>query len=384
MFVVLAIILLGVIVTAHEFGHFLAAKSFGVGVVEFSVGMGPRLFAWKGKETVYSLRLLPIGGYCAMYGELSPEADGKGEETGTAAETKPSRFPAYKTDWPSGRALTAASKWRQMVIYAMGPLFNVFLAFLAALVIVSLPDAPYGRAYIEDFVEGTTVAQEAGIEIGDYIVSVEDRDVLISPDYSTFLDTHPKLDETGYRVTLYRPSTDGTYTAFVRPDAETGLIGIRMRASEVTSMKDRFAASYGLMRHWALTVVDSLGMLIRGDAHITDMSGFLGMTSVMGESMEEAAKEDMAPQVSGGLNFNLLRTAMMLIVFISINLGIMNMLPIPALDGGRFLMAWIEGAFNRQIPMKVQLALNTVTMGGLLLLIGVVTVMDALRLFGVM
>lgn len=374
MYIIFGILILTFIVCAHELGHFLAAKMFNIGVVEFSIGMGPIVAAKRFGETVYSIRGIPLGGFCAMYGELSQEAAGKTDPR----EGKPSlRRPAFKTDWARERAFTAQSKLRQVIVYLAGPFFNVVLAFLAAVILVFVPGVRMGLSVVTELSDEVHVAEEAGILPGDIILAVEDRDCYTSLDFSSYLTTHPKLKETGYRLVLTRPG-EGAYSVFLKPDAETGLVGIVHGGTELDGIWGRFKGAYSAVRTMFLSCTDSLAMLIRGDASVLDMSGFVGMTDAMGSAMKSAAEEGAVSQE----RFTLMKTVLSLIILISVNLGIVNMLPIPALDGGRALIAWFEGMFEKTVPEKFIMLANGLSMAALLLLIAVVTLADVCRIIG--
>lgn len=378
MFIIFGILILSFIVFFHELGHFLAAKAFHVGVVEFALGMGPRVVSRRIGETVYALRLFPVGGFCAMYGETSAEAKDKGQEN------EKSRRMNYKTDWAPERALNKATKAKQVLIYLAGPMFNILLAFLAAFFMTFVPDVRMGLPVIASLSEEVHVAEEAGIQPGDTILAVEDRIVRHSQDYSTYLSTHPKLEKSGYNLILRRPDGE-IYQTFLVPDAETGLVGIAYAAGPNTpGFNGKLLDAFYSVRHWALVCFDSLGMIVRGDAGIADMSGFIGVTSFMGGSLESAASQGTVEMTGLPVYISVLRVVLSLITFISVNLGVMNMLPLPALDGGQMLICWAEGAFNKTVPERAQNMINAVGFGLLLILIGTTTITDVLRLWGIL
>ena len=185
MYFILAIIIMSAIIMIHEFGHFLAAKYFRVGIIEYSIGMGSLLFAYRKKDTVWSLRALPIGGFCAMYGENSVEAkdkdaekiDGKKQKTPLLNKLLDVKVPEFKTDWRDDQAYDRKSKIAQIIILFAGPLSNILTGILCACIYVAVCGAQT-LPVIEGLVPETPVAKEAGVEIGDVITGVNGRKVL--------------------------------------------------------------------------------------------------------------------------------------------------------------------------------------------------------------
>lgn len=373
MFIILSIVLLGLIIIVHELGHFLAAKLFKIGVVEFALGMGPVIASKRIGETVYALRLFPVGGFCAMYGENSVESNGKGD-----AGTGRKRRPDFKTDWEEDRSFLKASKLKQIGVMLAGPAFNVLLSLAAALLLCLVPGVKLGPPEVAGLSDEIAIAREAGIEPGDRLVAIEDRMVYNHQDMGMYLNTHPALRETGYDLVLKRPDGE-VYQVFVIPDKATGLIGIQTAGTDCGGLAS-IPAAWNLTRHWFLTCTDSLAMLARGDASILDMSSLIGVTSVMGDTMSSSAES--ASETGRAPAEAVLMTALNLVCFISVNLGIMNLIPIPALDGGRALIAACEGIFKKSVPERVQILANAASFGVLLLLMGVTAIMDVLRITG--
>lgn len=384
MFIIIALLVLSIIITVHEFGHFLAAKSLNVGVVEFSIGMGPVFCHKRIGETVYSIRILPIGGFCAMYGEQSVEAKGKGEaKDGGELENRM----GFKTDWEPERALSAKSKWQQLFVMIAGPLFNILLAWLASFILTFTPNSYLGQPVVLELSNDVHVAEEAGILPGDVILAVEGREVKNFQDFSVYLSTHPAVYDTGYTMVLKRPDSDGNgtpdvYQVFIKPDAETRLIGITMKGTSVgPTFLDHVTMSAYNVRHWALVCTDSLAMLFRGDAKISDLSGVVGITSFVGTAVEDSiasAENDETGETNAVMS--VFTTLLSILTFISVNLGIVNMLPLPALDGGHSLICVIEGIAKRDIPEKALNVINAVGFAMIFGLFGVTLIADIARL----
>ncbi len=371
-----AMLILGTIIIIHEFGHFFAAKIFGVGVVEYSIGMGPMLFCFRKKDTVWSFRILPIGGFCAMYGENSLEAKDKGSDKD---EKKKKTFfqkyiqitddPQYKTDWKPEQALNAKEKWKQLLIYLAGPFVNIATGFLIAIIYIGI----YGGAqapYITDFLGDDVPAIEAGLQIGDIITKVDTRKVLTAMDYQEYTRTHTDTTHESYVMTVNRNGEELSFRVY--PDKETHLIGIHINTK--FENKGFFGTiRYGIHEamYWLRMSVDSIHMLAHKTAGLNDMTGVLGTTVVMKNNMEEAA--EMGTKT-------LIKVIMVLFMFISINLGFMNLLPIPALDGGRALIIWIEGAFNKTIPQNIEYWVNVASFSFVMLLMLYTLVNDFIKI----
>ena len=360
MSIILAIIVFGIIIAIHEFGHFFMAKLFKVGVMEYAIGMGPMIFGKRIGETVYSLRAIPFGGYCAMYGEESLEAGNKGEEQeNNEEENKKKLFKRkieYKTDWTEDRSYNSKTPLQRILILFAGPFANLILGFSLALLSTGLW-GNYAELNIKEVYQDSP-AMEVGLEVGDVIVAINDRNVLTFNDYEEYKLTHNNLIKDGYSLTIERNGE--TLTKFVKQDETTGLIGIRINTEiEKKNFPDSFKYALNDTKYWCLTVFDSIYMLVNGEASVKDMSGAVGITSMMGDTIETASEHGTSVVVE---------TIFTLIMFISINLGIMNLLPFPALDGGRILFTTIEIIINRKIPTKIEAAVNGIGMACLMVL----------------
>lgn len=328
----------GVIIMIHELGHFLTAKLFHVTVDEFSLGMGPAIFKKERGGTVYSLRAFPIGGYVKMQGE-DPEEDG-------TRDTDPGKF--YNKPC-----------WQRMIILAAGALMNLLLGLVVAVVMtLCLPAVPTNTVAL--FAEDAS-SEQTGLRIGDEIVKIDGVRVYTDQDI----------------VTQLLRSDDGVYEFVVKRDGEkVSLSGVTLQ-SEGGSLKLDFkvqAAKKGVINtisYSARAFVSitrsiwlSLGELIRGKVGFSELSGPVGVGEVIGKA------------VSAGLD-----TFLYIAAFITINIGVFNLLPIPALDGGRLLFVLIELIFRKPVAPKYEGMIHFV---GLMLLLGLmvaVTAKDILHLF---
>lgn len=307
--IIIAILLFGFIVLVHEFGHFLFAKLNGIGVVEFSIGMGPRLFSVVRGETRYSIKLLPFGGSCMMVGEDEQQADPK------AFNNKP--------------------VWARISVIAAGPVFNMILAFLFAFIVVSIQGHDY--PVISEVMDHLPAA-EAGLEPGDRITMINRQTISSSRDISLYFMSHP-----GETVTIsYRRDEGGSQiqgTAKITPvyaaERKSHMIGIRFVPPQpVTSAGELVSCSAYELKYWVSTTFTSLRMLVQKQVALDEaVSGPIGIVSMVGETIE-SGREQGPVSVLYYLSF--------WVLLLSANLGIMNLLPLPALDGGRLVFLFLE------------------------------------------
>lgn len=382
MYIIMAILLLGIIIMLHELGHFLFAKSFGVGVIEFSIGMGPVVYWKRIKDTVYSIRLLPIGGYCAMYGENAPETADKGEKTDDKENEKKKKKerkpliapPEFKTDWKYEQSYKAIPKWQQLIILLAGPFTNIITGFIVALLSIMI----FGGAVkpvITGFSDTVHVAEEAGLQIGDEIIAVDDENIITFQDYSLYTRCYKDKTQYGYNLTVKRENGDASNIITVRlvPDEETGLVGI-MAANglERKNFLDTIKYAGNQSVYWIKATAASFHMVASGTVQLSQFTGIVGTTAIMNNTLEDA-------DTTAG-SVGVIRTLFALFIFVSTNLGLMNLLPLPALDGGRALITWIEGAFEKTVPEKVEYALNAMGMLFILFLMGATFINDIINL----
>lgn len=321
MTIVLFILIFGVIVIGHEMGHFLLAKANGITVVEFCVGMGPKLLRFKRGQTEYSLRLLPIGGACMFEGEDGLE---KGEDGGKK-ELSPGAFPN-------------AGVWARISTVFAGPFFNFLLAYVLAMIVVGY--AGSDRPVLLDVIDGYP-AQEAGMQGGDQILRMNGERIRVAREI--WLNTQAHAGET-MEVEYLRDG--GTYTVTLVPkyDEESGryLLGFQGYGEYVDCRNAGiFRYSYYEVRYWLKATVKSLGMLLSGKAGKDDISGPIGMVQVIGE-----VKEQAEPYGGWIVLLNMINIALLL----SVNLGVMNLLPLPALDGGRLVFLIVEAIRGKPVP----------------------------------
>ncbi len=349
MFILIAILLFGVLVFVHELGHFLTAKAMDVQVNEFSICMGPAIFKKQKGETLYSLRCIPIGGYCAMEGEDE------------------------ETDNP--RAFSSKAWYQKLPILAAGSFMNFLLGVLILLVVYSC-SAGVSTSRITGFFDDGSL-QRAGLQVEDELYRIDGRRVYLYSDIGMLLDRN----KTGvYDLTVKRDGKtvelqnfELTKKLLTENGVEQYRYGIYFAAEEMNFGR-LLKTTWNTAMDFTRLVWMGLEDLISGFASVKDMSGPVGIVSVIAETGEQSAT------VSDGL-----LSVAYLGAFIAINLAVMNMLPIPALDGGRIFLLLVSSAFTavtkKKIPAKYESYVHAVGMVLLLAFIAFVTFKDIWKLF---
>lgn len=301
--IILALLIFSLIVLFHEFGHFLLAKRGGIGVTEFSLGMGPRLFSKQIGETRYSVKLLPFGGSCMMVGE-----DGESDEE---------------------NSFGSKSVWTRISVVAAGPIFNFILAFFLALFIVGSIgyDAPDIVAVMDGY-----PAAEAGMQPGDRIVQMNKTHIHVYREVSLYVQMHQ-----GETVTVTYERDGERHAVTLEPKmSEYGTYLLGFQGSGVRAKGNVFQTVYYSayeVKYWISTTLKSLAMMFHGQVSADDISGPVGIVNAIGNTYE-ASRED------GG--FYVWLNMLNISILLSANLGVMNLLPIPALDGGRLVFLLLE------------------------------------------
>ena len=350
-YIIIAIVIFGLLIAIHELGHFLVAKACGVKVLEFSIGMGPQLWHKEGKETQYSLRLFPIGGFCAMEGE-----DGESDDP---------------------RAFGNTAGWKKFLVLIAGSASN-FIAGMLLILCLFAASTGYVSTTLSGFVGGFPCQGETMLQAGDEIVSIDGSAVLLYSDISTLLNrgngkTHDiVVRRDGEKITLNDlPLTPREYEVEGKKVTMYGLYFQSKEATFGSKLRLGLANSVDFVR----MIWWSLEDLFTGAVGFSALSGPIGIVDAMGQMAESADGVRQAVD-------NLLYFA----AFLAINLAFMNLLPLPALDGGRVFFLILNGLavllFRRRIPAKYE---GYVHFGGLVLLLGlmvVVAVQDVYRIIG--
>ena len=315
--IVIALIIFGIIVLIHEFGHFLFAKLSGVKVVEFSVGMGPRIFSVKGKDTKYSLKLLPLGGSCAMYGEDDDE------------------------DAPG--SFNSAPLFGRIATIAAGPIFNFILAFLVAIFIVA--NVGVDKPVISGFVSGLP-AESSGLMAGDEIKEINGKKVDFYRNVSTYLFLNQGKDI----VLTVKRNGNEEKTVNISPvyseENSQYMIGIRSSGyQKLNNPLEIIKYSVLEVKFTISMTVESLAHLIKGKVDVGEVSGPVGIVSMIGDTVNESKPYGI---------FVVLLSLSQMVLLLSANLGVMNLLPLPALDGGRLIFLFLEAIFRRPLNRKIE------------------------------
>ncbi len=349
MTILIAIIIFSIIILFHEFGHFVLAKRNGVKVTEFALGMGPKLIGIKKGETLYSIRLLPFGGYCAMLGEDTASDDD---------------VPEADKD----RTFHSKGVWQRISVVAAGPVFNFILAYVFAMFIVSV--IGYDTPVVYEAQAGGP-AYEAGLQKGDVIRSVNGHDIHMYKEFRAYIlfegDTHSSME-----IVYERDGTE--HTAYVTPVENGGVKQILLSGGEYekTDFFGVLKYSFYEVRYWISTTIKSLGMLFSGQVTADDVSGPVGIVSMIGDTYQ-AAREYGALDVA----LNLANISILL----SANLGVMNLLPIPALDGGRLVFLFIEAIRRKPVSREKEGMVHTVGLMLLMALMVFIMFNDVRKLF---
>lgn len=360
MSIILTLLVFTLIVVIHEWGHFWMARRQGIFVEEFAVGMGPAVWKHKTKkELLISVRLLPIGGFCRMKGE---EADESGQ---------PPEPDAFNAKSPGARAMVAAA----------GPVMN----FVLALVLLLIFNALYGYANTEiAAVEADYPAAAAGLEVGDEIVGFNGESVHVYNKIS-FLMMDYTEGETLELVVEKADGSEKTLTFTPKFDEEQQRyrmgfsVGMTESLGEEISDRGFFAALWELIAYsfWFLlyqieVTIRSFAMLFTGALGLDAVAGPIGMVSIVGDTYKAAASYGVMAVISSMAS---------LMTLLSANLGVLNLFPIPGLDGSRIIFCGIEKLRKKPLNPKVE---NMIYLIGFVLLFGfmiVVALNDVLRLF---
>ena len=350
-YILAAILVFGVLIAVHELGHFMAAKACGVRVNEFSIGMGPALWKKQKGETQYSLRLLPVGGFCAMEGEEEDSDD-----------------PA---------ALNNQGFWAKLLIFAAGAAMNFIAGLLIILVLYAGAKAFY-EPVITGFADGCPLeSAEGGLQTGDRIVRINGERVYVYSDIRLLLGLNKTgvfdlvVERNGEKVTLTDfPMAPQTYTD--QNGASYTSYGLYFGAEKAT-LGRKLSYTWNNAVDFVRLVRLSLQMLLTGEAGVKDLSGPVGIVSTMTQVGEQAGSVRAAAE-----------NIAYLAALIAVNLAVMNLLPLPALDGGKIFFLVINAIgmllFKKQIPAKYENYIHFAGLVLLLALMAVITLSDVWKL----
>ncbi len=362
MSILVSLLIFGLVIIVHEYGHFIAAVKSGILVEEFAIGMGPLIYQKQGKETLYSVRAFPIGGYCKMLGE--------------------------DEDNRSDRAFNAKSVWARIWVISAGVVMNSILAFIIF----------FGFNLKQGFVEPVVYAAnegypaaEAGLQKGDRIYSVDGYKIGTQEELTLRLSDASKVDvangeepvvdlvyiRDGEKIqtdmALKKDITGKRYVIGFNVNRKTGLLGEEVEGFEKATLGDTVKATFGDMAFVVESTIYGLGKLFSSKDALDQMAGPIGLIGAMGDSYENSVE-------TGGLSmafYNMIY----IMGLISANLAVFNLLPIPALDGGRLVFLLIEAITGKQVPPDKEGAIHFVGFALLMSLAVVVAVSDIYKIF---
>ena len=342
--IIIAVLLFGFMIFIHEFGHFFTAKLSGIRVNEFAIGMGPTLFHFQKGETKYSLRLFPIGGFCAMEGEDDDSLD--------------------------DRAFNRKPVWKRILVVVMGAVMNIILGIILMMIILGQQPA-FSSTTIAQFSKNSAL-QSAGLEVGDTFVSVDNYRTYGDMDLSFALST---ADPSSVDITVKRGGEIKKFdnvrlqsTKYNGKNVVTldfAVLAIKKNAGTLIAKSMQDVVSTVRMVWYSL-----IG-LIGGKFTLNDMAGPVGAATVIGQAVSSGLKESFL----AGLN-----NVIYIMMILTINLGVINLMPFPALDGGKLLLLIVEGIRRKPINVKY---VSWIEAAGFVVLIGfmlLVTYSDILRL----
>lgn len=340
--IILAIIIFSFIVFFHELGHFLLAKKNGIDVDEFALGMGPTLYSKKYKGTKYAIRLFPIGGFCAM---------GEDEEA---------------TDSPNN--FNNKSVWARISVILAGPMFNFILAIIFATILTAM--VGYDRPVIESVAEGFP-AEEAGLREGDRIVRMGEKKIRIFREITIYNQFHQGED---VEITYSRNGEEHRVTLSPKEDEELGYSRLGITSEGYRKANALEAVRYGAysVNYWISTTVESLKMLITGKVSINNLTGPVGIVDVVEDTYQESKSYG---------NFVVLVELLNIAIMLSANLGVMNLLPFPALDGGRLVFLFLEAVRRKRVSPEKEGYVHMIGIVLLMLLMVFVMFNDIRRVF---
>ncbi len=354
-----AILVFGAMILLHELGHFLAARHYGVRVEEFSIGFGPALFTTVRNATRYSVRAFPLGGYTLLAQENDTDDDAENGRAQLALR----QADAQGKICVDGKGFAEAGVWQRFFIIAAGALMNFLLGFVLLLVLQSFQDG-YATRVVYDFLDGAT-SQSDGLKAGDKILRVNGRVCFVWSDilYELTSDDDRTVDLTVLRDNR-RIKLPSVHIAMA-VDEEGNELPVDFH---VRGLKNKptvvVQAAMGDFLYYARALARGFLDLFRGMASVRDLSGPVGVVSAVHEAIQYGWQDVVS-----------------LAAMLSINLGIVNLLPIPALDGCKLLFLAIEGVFHRKLPARMETAVTLAGMLALVALMLFVTFNDLLRVF---
>ena len=372
-----AVFVFSAVIAIHEFGHFAVAKLCGVQVNEFSIGMGPVLLKKMHHGTQYSLRALPVGGFVALEGEESPESrQAEGEERSdleerplsqrSGADSSPNGGASNGEELfqPTGKPLNEAPVWQRALIMAAGACMNFLLGFVVMAIVLAAQNEPITSRVIYAVEDGALCGQ-TGLEAGDKVLAVNGRrcfvandmlyELMRTEDYSasfTVLRDGKKVELPRVQFDTWQDEDGETHTSL-------GFTVYGIKKTPVNVIKE----AWNSVLYYGRIIFTSLMDLLRGRESINDLSGPVGIVTAIGQAASYGWQDLLE-----------------LLALITVNVGIFNLLPFPALDGGKVVFLLIEGVTGHAVPEKIQSGLTLAAFALLFALMIFATYNDIVRL----
>ena len=356
-----ALIVFSAVIAIHEFGHFTVAKLCGIQVNEFSIGMGPALWKKIYKGTQYSLRALPVGGYVALEGEESPESQ-QAEEARDEREAEDEN--PVPPEQRTGIPLNEASVWQRVLVMVAGAFMNFVLGFVVLVILVAAQEGAITSKTIYS-IENDALCGQTGLQAGDEIVAVNGRRCFVANDilYELVRTEAYRADFTVKRDGQKVELSDVQFNTWQDEDGQTHMtLGFTVYGIKKTPL-NVLKEAWNSTLYYGRIVFTSLEDLVRGRESINNLSGPVGIVTAIGQAASYGWQDLLE-----------------LLALITINLGVFNLLPFPALDGGKVVFLIIEGVTGHAVPEKLQ---GTLTIAAFALLFGLMlfaTYNDIIRL----
>ena len=372
-----AVFVFSAVIAIHEFGHFAVAKLCGVQVNEFSIGMGPVLLKKMHHGTQYSLRALPVGGFVALEGEESPESQQAEREERSDLEERPlsqcsgadsspngGASKEEELSRPTGKPLNEAPVWQRALIMAAGACMNFLLGFVVMAILLAAQNEPITSRVIYAVEDGALCGQ-TGLEAGDKVLAVNGRRCFVANDmlYELMRTEDYSASFTvlrdGKKVELPRVQFDTWQDEDGETHMSLGFTVYGIKKTPVNVIKE----AWNSVLYYGRIIFTSLMDLLRGRESINDLSGPVGIVTAIGQAASYGWQDLLE-----------------LLVLITVNLGIFNLLPFPALDGGKVVFLLIEGVTGHAVPEKIQSGLTLAAFALLFALMIFATYNDIVRL----
>lgn len=372
-----AVFVFSAVIAIHEFGHFAVAKLCGVQVNEFSIGMGPVLLKKMHHGTQYSLRALPVGGFVALEGEESPESQQAEREERSDLEERPlsqrsgadsspngGALNGEEVSQPTGKPLNEAPVWQRALIMAAGACMNFLLGFVVMAILLAAQNEPITSRVIYAVEDGALCGQ-TGLEAGDKILAVNGRRCFVANDmlYELMRTEDYSASFTvlrdGKKVELPRVQFDTWQDEDGETHMSLGFTVYGIRKTPVNVIKE----AWNSVLYYGRIIFTSLMDLLRGRESINDLSGPVGIVTAIGQAASYGWQDLLE-----------------LLALITVNVGIFNLLPFPALDGGKVVFLFIEGVTGHAVPEKIQSGLTLAAFALLFALMIFATYNDIVRL----